>query len=143
MSAWIVSKRHIDFLVKCIVRSEAVPEAGVDLDEIGRVLWRENHRSVNYRYSERSRTPRYEFADIELPVDDVAYLLKQVACYQYQACERRDWKRSTAFEWTQRLADMLEAGLLREFGEAWRKAGPYAAAPWGIEDDYAALVAAR
>ncbi len=30
MSAWIVSKRHIDFLVAAIVRSDAVPEAGWD-----------------------------------------------------------------------------------------------------------------
>lgn len=32
MSAWIVSKRHIDLLVSVILRSEAMPEVGVDAE---------------------------------------------------------------------------------------------------------------
>lgn len=135
MSAWVVSKRHIDLLVTAIVRSESVDTGGLSKDQIGRELWRENVRSVNYRYSERGRTPAYQYrAPGELP--HYLAILKQVECYQYQTCERPDWERSTAHRWTQALRELLEKQAEAEFPGAsyfpGRAPAQYEAAPWGV-----------
>lgn len=63
MSAWIVSKEHIDLIVSEGIRLEArrvyIGEDGAyeverltydNADEVGRVLWSECQRSVAYRY---------------------------------------------------------------------------------------------
>ena len=48
MSAWIVSKDHIDLLVTAALAWEqAVPEQA---DHIGQMLWRENLESITYCY---------------------------------------------------------------------------------------------
>lgn len=140
MSAWIVSERHIDLMVATILRSEAVPEAGVDANAIGRTLWTENLRSVAYRYpDDRSgerpgpigfrdvHAKRYTFTPIaELPTDP-AFLAKQFACYRYQSCEHPSWQRSNAQRWTKKL--------LRMWGTGVERTREYNVAPWGIDDD--------
>jgi hypothetical protein len=126
MSAWIVSKRHIDALVTGLVRSEVVSPAEYgDEDKLGALLWEECHRSVNYRYGESEPTPDYAFE--RLDVEPVS-LLKQAACYQYQSCEHPEWGHSNAYEWTQRLIDQLGRA-----GYSHTSPG-YDAAPWGIDD---------
>jgi hypothetical protein len=134
MSAWVVSKRHIDLLVTAIVRSESVDTGGLSRDEIGRWLWRENVRSVNYRYSERDRTPAYRYRAYELP--HYLAILKQVECYQYQACERPDWPQSTAYRWTTALRELLAQQAAVQYPEASFFPGEapaeYEAAPWGV-----------
>ena len=148
MSAWIVSKRHIDLLVSVILRSEAVPEAGVDADKIGTELWTECHRSVNYRYSENEPVPDYHHQPYPLDVagDGYLFLLKQVDCYRYQSCEHPEWESSAACRWTDELRQMWIRRAAQEFpgsaldpsvadrrGNASYPA-TYERAPWGIDD---------
>ena len=56
MSAWVVHRNHIHLLVRGLAESETVTD--VDLDEIGRALWRENLRSVAYLYPDDSSDTR-------------------------------------------------------------------------------------
>lgn len=81
MSAWIVSKKHIDALVE-----HARQVSTQNPNEIGQMLWEQNHRSVNHRYGEKTTTPTYVFepCDAALTVIDK---LKLIDCYEHQSCE--------------------------------------------------------
>jgi hypothetical protein len=130
MSAWIVSKQHIDVLVRGALEQGgfhhhvrwynvlpdhpgkfATPEGeGVILaSQLGQMLWRENHKSVNCRYSENRRTPPYVYEEPSeflftkrdgwsTPQTRVnpAVLAKQVHCYNYQTCEHSGYRSSKA-----------------------------------------------
>lgn len=104
MSAWVVSKGHIDVLVN------ACAEYGIlrgDPRTLGQDLWRENVRSVNCRYGERTRAAGYQSVTTEAPLHPLA-VLKAISCYQYQTCERPDWPKSGAF----RVTEALRAAIL-------------------------------
>lgn len=62
MSAFIVSTKHIDFLLAAYVRHVDARLSQKDLSEIGQMLLNENYESVNYRYRQndaaRSTRPR-------------------------------------------------------------------------------------
>lgn len=122
MSAWIVSKAHIDVLVTGLVRSEVVASEGLTPDQLGQALWEENHRSVNYRYGEDTPTPEYrhEAHDVSPVV-----LLKQIGCYDYQSCEHPGWIDSDAKRWSGKLYLLLAGRVDTHTAE-------YDEAPWGI-----------
>lgn len=122
MSAWIVSKAHIDVLVTGLVRSEVVASEGLTPDQLGQALWEENHRSVNYRYGEHTPTPEYRHEAHDVPP---VVLAKQVTCYQYQSCEHDGWMESPAKRWTDKLTLLLWARVDQSSPE-------YDEAPWGI-----------
>jgi hypothetical protein len=137
MSAWIVTKAHIDVLVQAMVVEGIVPMD--QATETGKTLWRENHRSVNYRYSERSRTPAYTFTGIEAPLD-AAVVFKAAACYEYQTCEHPGFKRSEA----RRLVDQLSDRMAEQLGTDRENAydlPSWKAAPWGIDHRLQAVAA--
>ena len=112
MSAWIVSKKHIDALVTWATKNNIVvthkgalhPISG-NLDDIGQSLWRENFRSVNSRYSENKRTPKYIFQP-EHATDMVIY--KNIGCYDYQTCEHAGYKDSFAFAFVEAVMKKLD-----------------------------------
>lgn len=122
MSAWIVNKAHIDVLVHAMGKRELLE---VSPDEAGRILWEENHRSVNYRYREGTPTPGYRYA--APPVEWNKHQLTKIAgCYEYQTCESDDWEQTVAYGMMVELGEALDReGALRESDEA-------ATAPWGI-----------
>lgn len=69
------------------------------------MLWRENYRSVNYRYGERLRVPEYHYAppralylksDVSGYVPLPGVLAKQISCYDYQTCEHPTYYTSRA-----------------------------------------------
>jgi len=115
MSAWIVDQRHIDFMVAAMMRSEAVPQAGIDRNAIGHELWSENFDSVNFRYDEYEPVPAYTFEAIALPDLDTGQGLlfthRAFACYQYQACEHPAWHDSRAAAWTGTMLDHLARAI--------------------------------
>lgn len=124
MSAWIVSKAHIDVLVWALGKRELFPD-GMTPDEVGGVLWRENYRSVNYRYGERARVPEYRYAvpPVKWTPDQ---LTKILGCYDYQSCERNDYGKSKAFGLVKILSESLDReGASRDSEEA-------NTAPWGV-----------
>lgn len=147
MSAWIVSKAHIDALVQSMIVERVISPA--DANDVGRELWRENLRSVAYRYpndgdGERpgpidfrdSHVEGYRFAGIEAPLDELC-IWKQTACYDYESCEHPDYLLSEACNHVSRLADRIAArhGLNRD---EWDRALPKDATghdpyPWGLD----------
>ena len=111
MSAWIVSKQHIDALVTAGLPAPGETIAAVtwgdgngaearkslrkeNADEIGRMLWQENHQSINYRYKDGGPVdPLYAFqAESHVPLT----VLKLLDCYEYQSCEHPGWSGSEA-----------------------------------------------
>lgn len=145
MSAFTVSKLHIDVLVHALGSRELVVR---DPSEIGQVLWDENYASVNDRYSESDRAPRYRYlkptpARLEetwssapmvarqtrgglalAPGLTDTVVLKSVHCYDYQSCEHLGWAASQAKQWV----DLLEKALLENGAQA--TGAEYSAAPW-------------
>lgn len=130
MSAWIVSKGHVDCLVQSLAMEGII--SFNEADAVGQDLWRENHRSINYRYDERRRTPKYAFEGVEAPLDP-AVVLKQVVCYDYQSCERPDWKRSRASKRITQLQEVLLARLGHSEESQFYDNPRWHSAPWGIE----------
>lgn len=142
MSAWIVTAAHIDVLVNTAVQLRLIstPEA----NELGSTLWRENHRSVNYRYREETPTPDYRLT----PTEDVFHphaVLKLLACYEYQSCETPDWRATSAYAWCDTLRVGIERVLpaadlrpTRSHGDkavpAYTTSRTYDQAPWGVDD---------
>jgi hypothetical protein len=131
MSAWIVTKAHIDALVQALTVEGLVPVS--DATKTGQMLWDENYASINARYRETEKAPRYKFKGVEAPLHDAA-IVRQARCYDYQTCEHAEWEGSEA----RRLVDALVAKLeARNGGEDFDRA--YEAAskcrlPWGIDD---------
>ena len=125
MSAWIVSKKHIDVLV-----AAADLPTQAERNELGQLLWDENHKSVNYRYTEQRPTPRYTFTAPPAPLNTPT-ILKQINCLDYQSCEHEGWGSSKAFAWLKKLEEML---VPANQTAAQMEATPeYNKAPWGIE----------
>jgi len=112
MSAWIVSKKHIDALVTWATDNNIVaihkgalhPISG-DLDDIGQSLWNENFKSVNYRYDEKRKTPQYKF--VRNRVSDMV-IFKNIGCYDYQTCEHAGYKNSFAFAFVEAVMKKLD-----------------------------------
>ena len=142
MSAWIVSQNHIRLLTEALYKYEVIDGANHCLtpDVAGRILWRENYRSVNCRYERRSRTPRYTHDSAAVAtwaypcagrgiVRDLvripALVYKQTCCYQYQSQEHAGWEKSEACSLIARLLEAIEktTGTDEMDGNE----------PWGIE----------
>jgi hypothetical protein len=139
VSAWIVSRAHIDVLVQGLAESEHVTD--LDPDDVGRALWRENLASVAYRYPDDTGDgdrPGYLQRDEE--VEEYIYrrparkidpsgLLYAIGCYDYQSCEHPGWVTSDAYRWVSTLADALrQSPGINESP----KFGTY---PWGYDEE--------
>lgn len=107
MSAWIVSKAHVDVIVHALGVREMFPE-GMNPDAVGAMVWQECHNSVNYRYSENTPRPDYGYA-----VPPVTWtpdqLLHHLECYDYQTCEHPTYEESQAYRLVTGLRDVLKA----------------------------------
>lgn len=153
MSAFIVSKSHIDCLITAgllfpkrtgertlqwSTRRGAWKTLTLDnASEVGAMLWEENRRSVNTLYQGRHGSgdplPAYVYEPTEKP--DPVVLLKSLQCYEYQSCEHE--KRSRGKDGKFRAA--WERSEARAFCEQLRAYAinnlpGYDDAPWGIED---------
>jgi len=115
MSAWIVSKGHIDHIVTAIVRAELSDKSP---DETGRMLWRECLASVACRYPgdrDGGRPGPISFRDADVEAYTWAEtaeltpggLAKTLGCYQYQSCEHPGWDGSEAEVITSKLRAAL------------------------------------
>ena len=141
MSAYVVEKAHINALVN--VGTERKPVrwyhdkewhtlTSDNIDQVGQMLLEENIRSVSamYQGSGVASLPGRTDGDylipfrhrITLPLSPVV-ILKQIACYKYQACESDDWKQTEAYAFCKALRDRMISEL-----------PGYDDAPWGIEE---------
>lgn len=145
MSAWTVSKAHIDAMVNSAAQLGVISTADEALTA-GRMLWRENYRSVNYRYSEDESPPPYSVATTEASFDPAA-IVHVLECYGYQTCESPDWNATEAYAWCEKVrvaaeatmstSDLMVTNLTRHrFGSdapAYQTHAAYEATPWGVE----------
>lgn len=84
MSAWTVSKEHIDVLVTAL--HPASQEEG---NEWGKTLWLENSKSIVARYGnadEGSVDNALRYVWVSRVVPD-SWIARAAACFDYQACE--------------------------------------------------------
>lgn len=149
MSAWLVSKTHIDAMVTAALSTDHQPFSWyhegerheldyTTADEVGSMLWAECARSVSYRYPDIAETgdwPRpadfteqqvfdYRFQRLAgFTSAHIVQVLKAVSCYEYQSCEHPQWEASSAHALCQELKDRLVSQL-----------PGYSAAPWGFDD---------
>lgn len=98
-------------------------------DEVGRMLLRENERSIMYRYPDTA-TPEgapifdrmpgpidyagadaYAFPVSSFPMPDPVHVLKILACFEYQACEHPAWRDSEAYGFCRSITNRLHAML--------------------------------
>jgi hypothetical protein len=124
MSAWLVSKAHID----CLVQAMAV-EGVIAFDQAtttGRLLWNENCLSLGARYDDPipPEIGDYVFKGVGAPLDD-AIVRNQIGCYGYQSCEHEEWEASEAKALCDRLQALLDGRLGEEADDT--------ALPWGID----------
>ena len=128
MSAWIVSKAHIDVLVAAAQKLAGELAGGPDA--LGQMLWEENHKSINYRYDKRDSAPRYKFEQPTVELSP-AFVLKQIHFYEYQSCEHLAWEGSEA----QKFCGELQRGLFhnRVLNTDFTVIGRGDDAPWGID----------
>ena len=111
MSAFLVSDYHIDALLNfaknrrdgvCIYIDENLrfiinkDTSRQKMSEIGQILKDENQRSVNFRYSDKEDSSPYEFRPIYNRSFRPVEILKGCACYDYQACETGDYRKTKA-----------------------------------------------
>jgi hypothetical protein len=134
MSAWMVTDAHVNVIVQAAIELEALPAELATFT--GRMLLLENMRSLEARYGERepidaARLDAYAFgkpARVCTPVE----VLKQIACYRYQACEHDAWEASEA----RAFLSAVEAQIVDAMGltiEAAHALPGYDSAPWGID----------
>lgn len=103
MSAFVVSKKHIDALVTAAVTRNAYIKIDGEWVEaqpqhanlIGQTLWNENYRSVNARYNESEKAPEYHWTQVNVSAVQV---IKAVHCLDYQSCETDDWNTTQAYQ---------------------------------------------
>lgn len=135
MSAWIVSRAHIDSLVLAGVQFGVIEEPTPQkLTALGVDLWAENHRSVSYCCDHGYQAPPYTAPMAEVVLDRVA-VVKLVDCIVYQSCEHPAWTGSAAAGYCRRLrvAAMGELPLPhRQGGGATTYPLGWEDAPWGI-----------
>lgn len=141
MSAWIVTRAHIDVMVLAGVQfgvpygpHQSAPIGPAVLAAAGADLWAENHRSVNCRYGEDTEPPAYPAPTAEVILDPVA-VVKAIDCLAYQSCEHPGWDASRAAGYCTRLRDAALTGLPLEPGNPDEHRYPvgYDKAPWSID----------
>jgi len=139
MSAFVVSKTHIDLLIAVAVNGPK----GIDpfdwlgpyfrnrqvsrdydtdyMSELGEMLTAENYRSVDYRYRENQNALRepYQFQEHYGRQLTVVEALKALSCYEYQSCECDDWEKSAACDFCGALRSSLIAALPGYRQAAW------------------------
>lgn len=122
MSAWIVSKAHIDALVtQALVEGLIEPEWA---NLVGVMLWTENHNSVNIRYREDTLVPEYVY---EAPGFDLDPLKVHtlIDCWDYQCAEWEGYDKTPGA----RLMASLQNVITAKHGTP----SSDERGPWGIE----------
>lgn len=133
MSCYMCSSHEISFLI-FVLREYGVSLHPYSNEEIGKALWKENRKSVNFRYKERKRTPKFT-----MRIDPVFkrlicnpfLVIKIVHHYEYQSCEHKTWKRSKPFLWMRNIKEIIckNVGLSED---DIRNTDQWEREPWGL-----------
>lgn len=136
MSCWMVPKEHIDMLLTAARACKERPSGVGSKEECsatGQMLWDANRRSVNERYGEEKKAPRYQFEAIPGKVrwGDAA---QGIRCLEYQSCDAESWAGCSAAKWLEELADGILWTLAdNDTGAAW----PFESSDAWVEADRA------
>ena len=163
MSAWVVSKAHIDVLVGAAMQlgdrgtfryehdGTGYKVCADNADRVGRMLIAECVTSVSYRYPGddvgKGELPgpidayynrRYRFEPVKAL--SAAEIVKAAACYDYQSCEHPGWEASRAHALVHAL--VAAAGGREQFNgpTEYTSTPDYEAAPWGFDEEDARIV---
>lgn len=141
MSAWIVSREHIDVLVDSLLRSEAVDYGRLSPDELGRMLWLENVASIHARYPDTaesdsdypgpvgfSRSDAAGYRHTRRPTPPVDALHDAWSSFNYQTCEHGGYEASEPFRWARAMIAHLETHP--DYDPGHRNQG------WDISEEY-------
>jgi hypothetical protein len=116
MSAFIVSPRHIDFIVSAAYTWRAMPDdlphtrAGAAM--LAAQLEAENRASVNARYNENDGMPDApRSVQLVFEIGNPVRVLKAIACLEYQSCEHAGWPESDVKRWLNALRRVAIARL--------------------------------
>jgi hypothetical protein len=104
MSAFICSKLHIQTIAQNFVD---ILKFG-DVLSISNELHKENIKSVNYRYDEKTKCIKWKNVET-LPVSKIQ-LYKLIKCLEYQSCEHNNWKNSKSYLMLQCMKSVIENG---------------------------------
>lgn len=85
-------------------------------DAVGQMLLDANAASVNTRYEEDNAYV-YQYQRPQYRTWQPVELLKAIDCYEYQACEVRDWPASQAYAFCQSLRKAVIRGIA-DYSEA-------------------------
>lgn len=124
MSAFLVSRNHINLLINADRESSRSPVDEEECNRRGAVLWDENWRSLEARYEDPSADwarETYAYSRIWPRHWNPVEVLKAIACYEYQSCEHDAWEGSEA----RRFCAVLRDRMISELPG-------YEAAPWGV-----------
>lgn len=96
MSAFLCDNSHITAIASYAASRSRSIGCSPDPKEIGKMLHAENVKSVNYRYSEKTRSTfklcvwaqNHDFSTIQI--------IKAAACLHYQSCEHPEYNDSEA-----------------------------------------------
>jgi hypothetical protein len=110
MSAFIVSDYHINALVSWAANQHGINavsyywsgrrrEVRKNPKRIASVLYAENVRSVNARYSECDDPTGFQYKPVSLGYTKIGpvQVIKACHCLEYQSCEGSEWKASEAY----------------------------------------------
>jgi hypothetical protein len=127
MSAWIVSKHHIDVIVDGAIRLGLIEQT--EAVKTGRMLTNANKRSIQERYGREDRAAAtvqtYWYTTPRETISDVV-LLKQVNCYDYQTSEIWEYEKTTAYRFTSKMERALASRGVTRDSEGYNEA------PWGV-----------
>lgn len=142
MSAWVVSKAHIHYLVKAMEKYGVITE-DVDKTGVGKVLLGECRKSVGYRYDEPEDSTglpgygedaTYEYEEPHFNDMRPGVAIYEAGCYRYQSCEHHTYDESEAARLIDALVEAANAKLPEEYrGDNYHGADGVEDAPWGID----------
>jgi len=137
MSAWLVSKQHIDVMVTASIALGIT--AKDDANETGEMLWQENCFSLMARYGDRYEMDggtlpnpgEYVVAGFEpAATENLVFVAKQVNCYAYQSCEHQGWPGSKSVG----IVDKMLNAIALKLGTRDISSLPaYDIEPWGVD----------
>lgn len=134
MSAWLVSKRHIDLIVSASIAFKAIKSSAADV--IGDMLYQENAKSLRYRYGDAEEFwefPKPNSYHYEpLVSEDPDYIFKQLSCYNYQACEHPEWETSNSCALVAKLREQIALSVGTDCDGMFKRPG-FETAPWGVD----------
>jgi hypothetical protein len=113
---FVVQPGHISFLAQSVYINPILKRFLMNkvsgLQELGQVLWDQNHRSINFALKKELPfqifIPKYLMLDFHY---DPLQVYKSAACYQYQSDETPDWDSTLAFHYT----ELLKSCAIRKF----------------------------